>query len=415
MLFAASWARAAEPIPPGPWDNPPPLPKSAGTVVTVRAGDAEDLQAKVRQAKSNTTVVVPAGTYKLNGPLRIGMNANVRNVAVRGATGQFKDVVILGKGMRNESGKDTVPHCVMVENAQDVLIADVTLGDVWFHPVTLQGPLGADRVRIYHCRLFDAGEQFVKSNPARKDGSADPNGYTGPSQCAVEYCVIEFTDTARWWYTEGVDVHAGRDWVVRRNLFRNIRGPAGSANVGGAIDFWNHSSGTVAEGNTILNCAVGIRFGIVDKAGATDHEGGIIRNNFIYRARGACIWADVGIVVNDSPNTKVVNNTIIFEDDYPNAIEYRFPDSKGLLIANNLTNKAIRLRDGAQAVVQGNDTKARPDWFRNPALGDLRLNARGVAGAAKVPGLPDCPLDFDGRKRAAGKPTCAGADSGTGK
>jgi hypothetical protein len=291
-----------------------------------------------------------------------------------------------------------------------VLIAGLSLGDVWFHPIALQGIAGADRVRVYGCRLFDAGEQFIKSGPAKPDGSANERGYSGPSGCVVEYCVFEYTDTARSWYTEGVDAHAGHGWVVRHNLFRNIRGPAGAANVGGAVDFWNGSSDNIVECNSIINCAVGIRMGVTDKAGANDNEGGIVRNNFIWRARGACAWADVGIIVNDSPGTKVLHNTVILEDDYANAIEYRFGASHGLSIANNLTNKAIQARDGAQAQLQGNVTNARLEWFADAKMGDLHLGKSAGAVVDRAAAVTDCATDYDGEKRPMGRGVEVGAD-----
>src|SRR5262249_26745671 len=155
-----------------------------------------------------------------------------------------------------------VPHGIMVENATDVLIANLSVGDCWYHPVTLQGVDGCKRVRLYNVRLFDAGEQFLKSNPDGKGGGVDDS--------AVEYCVFEFTDTARHDYTQGMSCHHCSNWVVRNNLFRNIRGPRGpkdNPHVGGCVDFWNGSRGTTVEGNVIVNCRMGIRFGIIRREG----------------------------------------------------------------------------------------------------------------------------------------------------
>ena len=43
----------------------------------------------------------------------------------------------------------------------------------------------------------------------------------------VEYSVIEYQTTSRDAYTNGVDVHTGRNRLIRNNLFRNIRAPQG--------------------------------------------------------------------------------------------------------------------------------------------------------------------------------------------
>ena len=402
LAFWLAWAVPAGGEGPfaGPWADPPRLPAPVGAVV--RVSSEAQLQQAVRGLRSGATVLIAKGTYRLTSTLHV--RGGVEHVALRGSTGRRDDVVLLGRGMRNKDC-GSVPHGIMVSDARDVLIADLSVGDVWFHPITLQGPAGCQRVRIYNCRLFEAGEQFLKVNPASPDGAAGD-----VDDGAVEYSVFEYADTARHWYTEGVDVHAGGRWVVRRNLFRNIRGPAGAANVGGAIDVWNRSRDTIVEENVILNCAVGIRLGVLDRPGYDDHSGGIVRNNFIYRARGACHWGDVGIIVNDSPGTKVLHNTILFEDDYPNAIECRFPAARGLVIAGNLTNKAIRRRDGAEALEQDNVTAAALDWFVRPGAGDLHLSARAAGAVDKVRPLQDCPTDFDGQKRPAGRAADAGAD-----
>ena len=399
LIGACAVASAEEPWA-GPWSDPPPLPAPAGAVVRV-ATEAE-LQRAVARLASNTTILVAKGTYRLTNTVHL--RGGLRNVAIRGATGRRDDVVLVGRGMRNKDFGN-VPHGIMVSNAADVLIADLSVGDVWFHPITLQGPAGCQKVRVYNCRLFEAGEQFLKSNPASPDGAKG-----GVDDGVVEYCVFEYADTARHWYTEGVDVHAGSRWVVRRNLFRNIRGPAGAKNVGGAVDFWNRSRDTLVEQNVIVNCAVGIRLGVTDRPGYDDHAGGVIRNNFIYRARDACHWADVGIIVNDSPDTKILHNTIILEDDYPNAIEFRFPSAKGVVVAGNLTNRAIRRRDGAEAAVADNVTNASLDMFVRPAAGDLHLTERAAVALNVAPAREDCPDDIDGDRRPAGPRVTVGAD-----
>lgn len=376
------------------------MPEPTGTVV--RVSTEGQLQEAVSRLRSDTTILIDKGAYHLTGTVHL--RGNLRNVALRGSTGRREDVVLCGRGMRNED-YGNVPHGIMVSDCTDVLIADLSVGDVWFHPITLQGPAGCDRVRIHNCRLFEAGEQFLKSNPASPDGAKG-----GVNEGVVEYCVFEYADTARHWYTEGVDVHAGRGWVVRNNLFRNIRGPQGAENVGGAIDFWNRSRDTLVEQNVIINCAVGIRLGVLDRPGYEDHEGGIVRNNFIYRGKDTCHWADVGIIINDSPHSKVLHNTIFFEDDYPNAIEYRFPSTQGLVIAGNLTNKGIQARDGARAVEEGNVTCAVLNWFVNPTAGDLHLTQYAGAACSKVRVCDDCLSDFDGEQRPTKGLTDAGAD-----
>lgn len=393
---AAVVAVPETPTPPGPWQSPPRLDPPAGRVV--RVGTEAELQQAVRNLRSNTTILIEPGTYRLTKSLQI--RGGVTNVALRGNADDRTRVVLRGRGMRQKD-YGTVPHGIMVEDASDVLIANLSVGDVWNHPVTLQGQLGCQRVRLFNLRLFDAGEQFLKSNPG-------PDG-RGADDCVVEYCVFEFTDTARHWYTQGMSVHGVANWVVRNNLFRNIRGPKGDPGVGGCIDFWKGSRNTLVEGNVIVNCRMGIRFGIA-KAGkekyAHDHEGGVIRNNLIWREPGAVLNPDGGIMVWDSPGTKVLHNTVILNGTYPaGAVEYRWSD--GVLLANNLIDARVWKREGADGREVNNLVIKDYDLFAGAAAADLRPGPTAGQLLRKVPALPDCLLDADGKKR--GEETAAGA------
>ncbi len=383
-------ASSSEPLaPPGPWQSPPKLEAPKGRVVRVRT--EAQLQDAVRNLRSGTTILIEPGTYRLTSTLHV--RGGVKNVAIRGISDDRNGVVLKGPGMRRKEFGNT-PHGIMVSNATDVLIANLSVGDVWFHPITLQGEAGCKRVHIYNVRLFDAGEQFLKSNPDGRGGGAD--------DCIVEYCVFEFTDTARHNYTQGMSVHTAKGWVVRNNLFRNIRGPKGDAGVGGCIDFWNGSKNTTAESNVIINCRMGIRFGIVDRSrtnGFHDHEGGIIRNNLFWREKDAVQSPDAAIMVWDSPGTKVLHNTVILNGTYPGgAIDYRW--CKGIVLANNLTDARIWKREQADGQEINNRLVKSLRVFRNASAADLRLTpgARDVLGPA--PALSDCPLTIDGHKRS---------------
>jgi hypothetical protein len=381
-------ASGESPAPPGPWKSPPNLGALTGQVVKVRT-EAE-LQQAVRNLRSNTTVLIYPGTYELTNTLFIGNG--VKNVVIRGVPADCHQVILKGKGMRQQDFGN-VPHGIMVNDATDVVIAHLAVGDVWYHPITLQGQAGCKRVRIFNVRLFDAGEQFLKVNPNKKGSGAD--------DCVVEYCVFEFTDTARHAYTQGMSVHGVANWTVRNNLFRNIRGPKEEPDVGGCIDIWSGSKNTTVEGNVIVNCRMGIRFGIINKKkaeGIHDHEGGVIRNNVVWRQPGAVLSPDAGIVVSDSPNTKVLHNTVILNGTYSGgAIEYRW--SNGVLLANNLTDTMIWKREQASGREENNEVSTDRTIFVNAAVGDLHLAPKAETILTKVPRLADCPLDLDGQRR----------------
>src|SRR5262249_25971481 len=113
-------ASAGEPpAPPGPWQSPPKLEPPKGRVVRVRT--EAQLQEAVRKLRSGTTILIEPGTYRLTATLVI--RGGVKNVAIRGASDDRGRVVLRGPGMRNKNFGD-VPHCIMVSNATDVLIAN---------------------------------------------------------------------------------------------------------------------------------------------------------------------------------------------------------------------------------------------------------------------------------------------------
>ena len=98
---------------------------------------------------------------------------------------------------------------------------------------------------------------------------------------------------------------------------------------------------------------------------------------------------------------------------YPNAIEYRFAGSSGVVIQNNLTDGAIQARDGATGTVAGNLTNATPDFFLDAPSGDLHVLPTAPALDAGLV-MADCPADWDGEARPYGAGRDVGADEWTG-
>ena len=370
----------------------PPLPAPTGRVVNV-ATDSE-LQAAVRALTSDTTIVIAPGKYVLSRTLYV--RGALKNVAIRGASDNADDVVLVGRGM-TQTNYGLVPYGIWTGDGVDgITIANLTIREFYFHPIILNG--GTQRPHIYNVHLVDAGEQFIKSNP-------DSAG-VGAAQGVLEYSVIEFTGTARNNYPKGIDVHGGTNWIIRHNLFRNIVGPGGSV-AGPGVLVWRGSSHTLTEGNTFINCSRGISYGADDKV-APSHRGGIIRNNMIYRSSAQP--GDVGIILSASPDTRVLNNTIVLSKTYPRPIEYRYAGTQRVVIANNLVDGAIQARDGATALLVKNLTTAAAPMFVDAASGDLHLASGATAaidqGDATV-GIAD---DWDGDSRPAGAGIDIGAD-----
>lgn len=389
LPMAASGQSPAAPAP-----AVPPLPDRG--LRTVSVSTVAQLQQAVAQITSGTTILIQPGTYRLTRTLYV--NRRVTNVAIRGASGDRDAVTIVGGGMRNPSG--AVPFGIWTggEMVDDIVIADLTIRDFREHAIILNP--NTRQPHIYNVRLLDIGDQFVKGNP-------DPAG-EGVHDGILEHSVVEFTTTAPDSYVNGIDVHGGRRWVVRRNVFRNITTQAGGGLAGPAVLFWNKSADTVTEANLFVNCARGISYGLIDRAGATDHSGGIIRNNIVFRAAGQ--RGDVGIHVADSPDTQVLNNTIVLSGTYASAIEYRYASAARLMIANNIADGQVWARDGATATVRNNLTTATPALFADARAGDLHLAPSAAAAIDKGLAEVDVPDDIDGDTRPAGSAYDLGAD-----
>ena len=378
------------------WQAGPPLPPPTGAVVNVSTEKA--LQAAVQNLSSNTTIVLAPGTYQLTSTLWI--NGNLANIGIRGSTNSRDDVVLVGRGMNNAAYGD-VPYGIWTGNGvQGITIANLTIQDVYFHPLMFNA--GTQRPRVYNVHLINAGQQFLKSNPDDAGG--------GVNDGTVEYSVLEYTAAANNAYTNGVDVHTGANWSIRHNLFRNIVAPPGQL-AGPAVLMWNHSSNTLTEGNSFYNCARGISYGLIENGG-TDHIGGVIRNNFFYRS--SIQPGDVGIQVADSPNTYVLNNTVFVSGTYGTPIEYRFAGATGSVLANNLLDGAIAARDGARGTEYTNFSGATSSMFVDAASGDLHLTASASAAIDRGSSLGEVTDDWDGTLRPQGSGYDIGADEAGG-
>jgi hypothetical protein len=367
----------------------PPLPL-IGRVVQV-ATEAQ-LQTAIRQLASNTTIVLAPGTYHLTRTLWIG--GNLVNVGIRGGTNDRDAVVLAGNGMARAD--DNVTFGIWTGGGVDgVTIANLTIRDVPSHAIIFNA--GTQKPHVFNVHLIDTGQQFIKSNPDGKGG--------GVNGGLVEYSLIEYTTMAKDDYTNGVDVHTGAHWIIRRNLFRNIVSAKGLA--GPAVLMWNHSTGTITESNEFVNCARGVSYGLQDVQGF-DHAGGIIRNNYFFRA--ADQPGDAAILVADSPDTQVVNNTVFVSGTYRTPIEYRFPGTTGTLIVNNITDGSIAARNGASATSRTNIEGADAGLFVNALAGDLHLAATAAKAIDRGTAIAEVTDDWDGDPRPIGAGFDIGAD-----
>lgn len=368
-------------------------PTSARETQTVKVATESELQQAIGRLQSGTTILLAPGVYPLTRTLTI--NGTFSDVVLRSASGKREDVVIHGRGMTTPS--PDVPHGIWVGgNVRNITIADLTVRDTYEHAIVFNA--GTQKPTVSNVHLVDAGAQFIKSNPSPTGGVAD---------AVVEKSLIEYTTTARSDYTNAVDVHTGTDWVIRDNVFRNILGPAGTL-AGPAVLVWNRSVNTTTERNSFVNCARAISYGLIEREGGRDHRGGVIRNNVVFRS--STQPGDVGILVADSPDTKVLNNTVFLSGTYATPIEYRFAGSSNVVIVNNIVDGTIGRRDGATASERNTIERASATLFVDATRGDLHLSPDATGAIDRGAALSDVSDDFDGDRRPLGAAPDVGAD-----
>lgn len=333
-----------------------PLAKTHGKVFT--AASVAEIREAVKYANSNgdATILIKDGVYNFD----VGFVLSGNKITVRSLSGDREKVTLKGPGMSKGSGN------VFWVQGNDITIADMTIGWVKNHPIQVQGELEADNVLIHNMNIYDGREQLVKVSTDFKHPEIVANN--GILECSN----LGFTgEVAAQNYTGGIDAHHANDWIVRNNNFFNIVSP-NSTLAEYAVHFWSGSENTLVENNVIVNCDRGIGFGL-----SNNHIGGVIRGNKIYNNRkkgdtGIGLWHAQGKVV-------VENNIVILTHNYFDAMEYRFADTLGVIIRNNVVNKPIMSREGGVAELSGNKTKAELSWFKDPLKGDFTYTDKAPA------------------------------------
>lgn len=375
---------------------PPPGPEFA----IINVSTAQALADACWNLASNQAIVIAPGTYNLagvsfpngvDGRLTVGRfgATPISHVQIRGATGNPADVVIQGAGMLNT----LVPFGFQIFTAQDVLIADLSVRNVYYHAIAVQGDQGARDVTLHHLRLSDAGQQIVK-------------GVAGSDDVRIEYTELFLGNGAvnhpegsppGSCYTNAIDGVGSDRWIIRDNFIHDIRCQDLSL-AGPSILLWQGSMDTLVERNTIIRSSRGVALGLVS---AADHFNGIVRNNFIRMDASASYAVDVPIYVT-SPNAQVLNNTALTSGRYANAIEVRFAGATGVQVANNLLDAAIQPRNGAVPVLSNNLGGAQSTWFVDVTSGNLHLTAAATPAIGQATTLANASDDFDTQMRPAG-------------
>ncbi len=384
--------------------NAPALPQPTGNVVNVN--DVAALELAFVGIQPNTTVLIDPGAYVLNSTIWIQQD----HITIRGNSNRCDEIVLIGQGMENASFGN-VPHGIWT-NAAGLTVQNLTIQEVYHHPI--QFDPAAEAPWVYNVRLLDAGEQFIK-------GSSGGFG-VGVDDGVVEYTIMAYTDGppstnhgGGTGYTNGVDIHGGNGWRISNNLFQNFHTPDGSDHLWNpAILMWNGASNTLSENNTFIDVDRAIAYGLTDRPSGTDHFGGIIRNNMVYMTPGTYsasrrAGSDALIIVWDSPQTQVLHNTILTNQNQRLSIEMRF-NTAGSDVQNNLNDANIGSRNGATFSQNGNLSNATPGMFLNPVDGDLHLHDTATTAIDQVVAPIDALRDYDNQFRPAGSNADIGAD-----
>jgi hypothetical protein len=378
-------------------------PGQGQQVRVIKSGDVRELLQQLASASPNTTLQLTDGIYRLAS--NQSLEVNTPGITIRGASRNRTAVIVEG-GYNNIS-----------INSIDVIVADLTLRNPGFHNIQVRGEKGVVRTKIYNVHLLDAGQQFIKVSTG--DGLAGNFADDGLIACSL----IEYTTYSRGTgstppsYTNGVDILAGKGWLIRDNIFRRIRSQAGPA--GPAILVWKNALDTVVRRNVIFDSSRGIALGLsapdrYSRGGPEvkyDHQHGLVENNVIIALREP---ADAAIENNYSLNSRIFHNTVYYNPRIKHAvnwsIEYRFPPTTAI-IKNNLTNLPIIKRHPSpvqEAIAAGNVTDAAETWFRDVSVVDMRLVATALAIDRGVL-LPESQEDGDGTRRPFGRASDAGA------
>ncbi|MFT6267308.1 MAG: hypothetical protein ACJAVV_000098 [Alphaproteobacteria bacterium] len=311
--------------------------------VSVEVANTQELRnalSVANKSKTPTTILLADGVYKLSGaPLKI----EVDHITVRSQSGIRENVLITGNTMDKGIG-------VLIDVSADYFsLTGVTLKNARWHLIQVRAEKDTDFFHLENCVLQDAGQQLLKVSHAKNGPYADFG--------IVKNNLFEYTaGIGPNYYIGGIDAHHAVDWLVQNNTFKNIASPAQRV-AEHAIHFWNGSKNIRSLNNLIINSDRGIGYGLMDRE--NQNQGGVISGNIIIHTASNHPFADVGIGLESSPNTVVSNNIIFSTGTYPNAIEYRFKRTTGVLINGNITNKVIKSRNGGTATLIENKTGGR--------------------------------------------------------
>jgi hypothetical protein len=295
-----------------------------------------DLYRAVDQANrsGNCKIVLADGIYQLTNTLFIRGD----NISLVSASADYHKVTLRGLGMRRTPQTNNLIRV----SGKYFTFSGITAEQAPNHIIQIAGEANADYATIENALLQDSFEQILKVSYRRETGVSADQGKITNTTFAYSAGI------GPQYYIGGIDLHGGQEWIIANNQFYGIASPQDRV-AEHAIHIWNQSQNNLVQNNVIINSDRGIGFGMTHR----ENHGGVIAQNTLFHFADHPN-ADVGIIAEMSPGTQIVNNVIILNQDYSNGIEYRYPNTQGVLISGNRLNKAIRARNDAKANVSNN-------------------------------------------------------------
>ncbi len=335
------------------------LYRTRANQVTVTPSDP-DWEATLMGVAPNTEILLADGEYRFTRP---GVWLPQADLTIRSASGNRDAVVLRGEGygVRGEGLMLAGPRAT---------VADLTILDLRDHAISIKAATGGIESQTYNVKILDIGTQHIKGSA----GGRNTNGLVACSELGYNPGAVQGD------YIGAIDIHEAVDWTIRDNFIFNITGDGTGCQVdfdcgryvtGPAITLWNNSSGGVLERNTIVDSFRGITLGL-----GTPHDGGVVRNNFIYQTQPG----DAGIELWNASNVTVEHNTVLL-DGYPGAIE--FGGAPNLVVRNNLISAPPLDRSANRGaspgvVMEGNITDATTSDLVAPDDPHLPAGSRAI-------------------------------------
>jgi len=314
-------------------------------------------------------------------------------IVIRGSTGDREDVVIVGQDpavdpdfwKSSQYGGPSscgIGQFLQFYACEHVVVADLTLRNFPGHMVKLDGGYTdqtawyPEDVVFHNLELHDCGDQMIK---AASGADENPIGSrSGLLSCSyLHYTEGLFEESS--YETQGIDLHGGRDWIVRDNVFDNIRVPndAVGGRLGTAVMAWDRSDSVLVERNLIRNCNMAIVLGASWYDDSSDNMTAI-NNIIVYDDTDTAYRAENTIDIGISVTQGMVAHNTIWNPEQRSDIAFAVCHN-AYTFANNVYYRGTTHRCASEVNnVQAHDST----WFKS--LGRLDFRPCGTYGVPSV-------------------------------